>query len=272
MIKIVQSISLILLLCVTSGVSADKKLIRLAVVNTPYQSGLLDFLLKDFESQSGYRVSVYSGEKVFEQARRAKADMVIAHYGKPPMQDFVLEGYGSWPQMVFANQQVIIGPKSDPASIRGMTRASAALKQIAEKRQAFVINQISGVNALFELLWQQAGTPDKSGWFIDKGVAKGQAMKAADQLQAYTLWGAIPFLKFSQKHDPDLAILVSADPVLQRVMAISLVNGDKVNGVNEAGAKALRDYLLSASVQARISEFRQPEYDGQLWWPAARHN
>ena len=110
------------------------------------------------------------------------------------------------------------------------------------------------------------------GWLIYEAVAKGQAMKQADKRQAYTLWGATPFLRFSQQHQPDLEILVSADPLLQRVMAISLVNADKVQGINKAGAEMLRDYLLSTPVQARISAYRQRGYEAQLWWPAARHN
>jgi tungstate transport system substrate-binding protein len=262
----------LLLIISMAPAQADSSLVRLAVVNTPYQSGLLQTLISGFEAQSRYQVSIYSGHDVFEQARQGQADLLIAHYGKKPMQDFVLSGLGSWPQMVFANQQVLVGPSSDPAGIEGMTSAAAALNQIAEKEQPFVMNQISGVTALFDLIWQQAGKPDKTGWLIDEGLAKGQAMKQAVRLGAYTLWGADPFIRFSQKQRLDLKILVSADPLLQRVMAISLVNPEKQTTVNAEGASALRDYLLSAPVQAKVSQFRQPGYAGQLWWPAARHN
>lgn len=260
------------LFCYFGMAQANDEEIRLAVVNTPYKSGLITSLLKDFEASSGYKVSVYAGEDVFDHARQGEADLVIAHYGKAQFQDFVLDGLGHWPEMVFANQQVIIGPTSDPAGIKGMTRASEALKRIAQQGQPFLVNQLPGVSALFSIIWHQAGAFDKNGWLVDKGVAKGKAMHNANQLQAYSLWGAIPFLTFKQKHHPDLDILVSDDPLLQRIMAITLVKGDKQAGINEAGAKKLRDYLLSAPVQARISAFRQPGYDGQLWWPAARHN
>lgn len=264
---------LVLLLFFGFGTAqASDALIRLAVVNTPYKSGLITSLLKGFEASSGYKVSVYAGEDVFDRARQGEADLVIAHYGKAPFKDFVLDGLGHWPQMVFANQQVIIGPTADPAGIQGMTSAAEALKRIAQQDQPFLINQIRGVNTLFEMIWHQAGAPDKEGWLVDKGLAKGKAMHSANQLKAYSLWGVVPFLAFKQKHHPDLDILVSADPILQRVMAITLVNADKLEGINEIGAQKLRDYLLSAPVQARISQFRQPGYAGQLWWPAARHN
>lgn len=263
---------LIFVLCFGSSAFAENNLVRLAVVNTPEKSGLMDYLLEGFETESGYRVSVYHGEDVFEQARRGQADLVIAHFGKKPMQAFVEDGFGSWPQMVFANQQALIGPADDPAAIMGMGSASAALKRIAEKGQPFMVNNISGVMHLFDLLWHQAGEPEKQGWLLDKGLAKGPALQSADVTQAYTLWGAVPFLEFQQRHQPALKILVSQDPVLQRLMAITRVNADKLSGINDTGASALQDYLLKTEVQARISRFRQPGFDGQLWWPAARHN
>lgn len=259
------------LLCVLPS-QADDKLIRLAVVNTPYKSGLMTFLLKDFEKTTGLRVALYGGEDLFDRARAGQADLLIAHYGKSPMQNFVLEGYGSWPQMVFANQQVIIGPSDDPAGIRNLTNASQAMKQIATQQQPFLLNHIDGVEQLSELIWFQAGQPDKQGWWQDRQLAKGRAMKAADKMGAYTLWGAIPFLQFQQKHQPNLTILISQDPVLQRVMAITLVNPDKVAGINRKGAEKLRDYLLKAQTQATISQYRQAAYPQQLWWPAARNN
>lgn len=67
-------------------------------------------------------------------------------------------------------------------------------------------------------------------------------------------------------------VLLAADPVLQRVIAIILVNPAKVAEVNHEGAGALRDYLLTLCAQARIAQFRQPEYAGEWWWPAAVHN
>ena len=97
-------------------------------------------------------------------------------------------------------------------------------------------------------------------------------MKLAEEKQAYVMWGAFPFLRFKQKHDTGLNILVSADPVLQRVMAAVVVKPDKVKGVNVEGAEAFVTYLLAPATQAKIAAFRSPGSDLQLWWPAARDN
>ena len=61
---------------------ADENVVRLAVVNTPQFSGLLDSLLPEFERQTGITVDVYSGSDVYRKARNGQADLVISHYGK----------------------------------------------------------------------------------------------------------------------------------------------------------------------------------------------
>ena len=262
-------ISLLLPLMATA---MENNTVRLAVVNTPYQSGLMAYLLEGFEEQSEMTVELYHGEDVYQRAEQGKADLVIAHYGKEPLAHFVMEGYGSWPKMVFSNQLVIVGPADDPAAIGGLSSASAAFGQIASGGHPFVVNNIAGLNYLTEILWSAAGKPTKTEWYRDSGLAKGQAMKAADKDHAYTVWGAIPFLTFKQKQQTDLIILVSQDPLLQRVMAVTRVNPDKIAGVNAEGAKQLEAYLLKPETQAKIAAFRGDNLPMQLWWPAGRHN
>jgi tungstate transport system substrate-binding protein len=252
--------------------TAEPKPVRLAVVNTPQFSGLMDELIKDFAAKSGIHVTMYSGKDVYERARAGEADIVISHYGKKGAERFVLDGYGTWPRMVFSNQAVIAGPKSDPAKIGGLTSASEALRRIAAARAPFVANALPSMSYIFDLIWEEAGRPSKDGWVIATGESKGRAMKLAEEKQAYVMWGAFPFLRFKQKHDTGLNILVSADPVLQRVMAAVVVKPDKVKGVNVEGAEAFVTYLLAPATQAKIAAFRSPGSDLQLWWPAARDN
>jgi ABC-type tungstate transport system permease subunit len=86
------------------------------------------------------------------------------------------------------------------------------------------------------------------------------------------LWGVPPFLRLKRQSALNLEPLVTADSIFQRVMVAIVVNPQKVSGVNEAGADALQTFLLTPSTQARISAFRYPDLDKQVWWPAGRHN
>ena len=249
------------------------KVVRLAVVITPYSSGLLDYLLPDFEQQSGYSVKVYSGNNVYDRARAGEADIVISHYGKNGISSFVLDGYGSWPKMVFSNQSALIGHKSDPANVRGLKSVAEALNQIATSQAPFVHNNSRSVAYLTETMLESIGQPERGGWFRDEGRSNAATAMLAEELRGYFIWGAVPFLRFVQQHDSsELEILVAEDPGLQRIMAATLVSEQKIQGINSAGAKALLAYLLAPATQAKIAAFREPGIDLQLWWPAGRDN
>lgn len=252
--------------------AADPMPVRLAVVHTPWDSGLIQSLVADFSAQSDYEVEISHGSDVLLRAKDGRADMIIAHYGKKGLDQLVMSGRGSWPRMVFANQQAIIGPADDPARVAGKTSAASALAAIAQTQSPFVSNAITGVQSLTHLLWLEAGKPAKNDWFITPGLAARKAMQKAESFGAYTLWGAIPFLEYQAATDSQLVILHSQDPILQRVMASVRITDDGQTPHQRAGAKALESYLLSAPAQLKIARHRSHGVDQQLWWPAARHN
>jgi tungstate transport system substrate-binding protein len=264
------------LLCfshITLSEANPQNTVRLAIVNTPVYSGLIQSLISDFETQSSLHIEIISGSDVFELAKTEQADLVIAHFGKHEFDQFVLSGLGLWPKMVFSNQAAIIGPKEDPAKIEGLKSASDAIKQIAEKRAHFISNSQPGVEYLTEILWHRAGKPNKADWYIEADdMNTPEIIQRAESERAYFIWGAIPFLKFQSKHSSTLTLLVTEDPSLQRVMSASIINLDKVPTSNFSGAKQFQDYLLSPATQAKIAQFRSASSPLQLWWPAGRHN
>lgn len=255
-----------------SAAHADDKSIRLAVVNTPKMSGLIDALAADFEKAGGLHVEITSGSDVYERARAGEADLIISHYGKPEVERFVLDGFGLWPRMVFSNQLVIAGHKSDPAGIKGTTSASQAFGRIAAAKAPFVANDLPGVDYLTEILWHGAGEPPKGEWYLAHQASKGRAVGLAEDKKGYVIWGALPFLRYLDKHSSEMEIMVSNDPVLQRVMAAIVVNPAKIAGTNTQGAEAFVKYLLSAKTQAFVANFRSQGVKEQLWWPIARSN
>lgn len=249
------------------------KLIRLEVVRVAEQSGLLGELLPAFEEQSGYRVQVHaSTTDVFQRARRGEADLVISHYGFDEVERFVKDGFGFWPRMVFANQATILGPPSDPARIRGLADAVEAFRRIAEARAPFIKNDLPVLAYLTEILWEGAGRPDRTGWYLDLGLSEQEAVVTASENGAYTLWGVDPFVRFVATHPLEEEMLCVGDPILQRVMVSVVVDPERVKGVNVEGARALEQYLLTPGTQARIRALRYPGYEAAFWWPAGPQN
>jgi tungstate transport system substrate-binding protein len=245
--------------------------VRLAMVNVP--DDVVRPLLAEFSKQFGQQAEiVYTGNDPFAVARDGKADLVIAHYGHEGVAPFVTGGFGLWPHAVFANQIALLGPPSDPAHVRGLADAAEAMRRIATSHSRFVMNNSAGNRYVEDILWTRAGNPPKGDWYLDRHSQGPQAARDAAQEGAYTLWGVPPFLRLKRQSPLTLEPLVTADAIFQRIMVAIVVNPQKVSGVNNAGAEAFQTFLLAPSTQARISAFRYPDLDQQVWWPAGRHN
>lgn len=275
--------------------------VRLAVVPSPEETGLLRKILPDFERESGYRVTVHAGEDVFDVARAGQADLVIAHYGHSGTEPFMTQGLGQWPRAVFGNQIALLGPGSDPARIRGLADAGEAFRRIAlaGPQVRFVSNNSAVLKYLESILWEAAGRPAKDGWYVDQQVSESDGMTVAARLKAYYLFALPPYLSWREacldKADGartiasltrplrrpdvegdgsacDMEALLLAGPIPHRIMMSIVVNPQRIPAVNVTGATALQQYLLRPAVQARVQTFRDPRSGFQIWWPAGLHN
>lgn len=275
--------------------------VRLAVVPSPDETGLIGELLPDFERESGYRVVVYSGEDLYDVARAGQADLVISHYGHSGTEAFMTQGLGMWPRAVFGNQIVVVGPAGDPAQIRGLQDAGEAFRRIALSgpRSRFVSNNSATHKYLESLLWEAAGRPAKGSWFVDTGLSEADGLALAARIKAHYIFALPPFLRWQQEcldkvqtstngrvrvgpiippdpsDDPtpcDMEPLLLAGPMPHRIMVSIVVNPQRFPAVNLSGARALQEYLLRPAVQARIEKFRDPRSGHQIWRAAGLHN
>ena len=245
--------------------------VRLAMVNVP--DDLVRPLLPEFQKEAGLKAEiVYTGNDPFSVAREGKADLVIAHYGHQGVKPFVTGGWGLWPRAVFANQMVLLGPPDDPAHVRGIADVAEAFRRIAASKSLFFSNNSDNAKYLEQILWSSAKVSEKGTWYLDMDSKGPRAIHQADKKHAYVLWGLPPFLRLKRKGRVNLEPLVASDPILQRIMVAIVVNPGKVPATNTAGAKAFQNFLIEPATQARIRAFRYPDFKGQVWWPAGRHN
>ena len=255
------------------SVAVNAKVIRVFSVPTAVEGGVLPALIVDFEKQSGRRVELAASTDPYSLARNGQVDLAISHYGHKHAEQFVMDGFGEWPRTLFSNQMALLGPKSDPAKVRGLADAVEAFKRIAATKSPFVLNDIDGVRYLTEILWNAAGRPERGAWFIDdKTHRKQDAIYFAASKNAYVFWGLTPFLHVGGASSREIEPLVLGDPLLQRMLVSIVVKPAKVPGVNMEGAKALEAYLLSPATQAHIREVRYPGPIHCTWTPGGRHN
>ena len=264
-------VSLALLICgLVYADETSKNQVRLAVVNIA--DDVLVPLAADFEKETGIGAAiVYAGSNPFAVAEAGQADLVVSHFGHPLAQGFVEKGFGLFPKTVFANQVVILGPPGDPAGIRGMQDAAAAIKRIATAGAKLHSNG-HGANYLLDILSESAGVDQNAAWVIRSELSGKAAIEAAARSGAYIIWGLPPFLRQQKSLAGALEIMVAGDPIFQRIMVSMLANPEKLTGVRIEAARKFEKYLTSPRAQAKIREYRYPGLEQQAWWPAGRHN
>ena len=241
----------------------------LATTTSTQDSGLLDVLVPAFEQATGYvvkTVSVGSGQAL-KMGQEGNADVLLVH-SPAAEKTFMDDGWGVDRRLVMHNYFQIVGPKDDPAGIRGMTSAADAFKKIADSGSTFISRgDGSGTEAKELAIWKTAGiTPAGNTWYLQSGQGMGPTLQIASEKGAYTLTDNATFLSNSSKLA--LEVLVQGDPVLLNIYHVISVNPEKWPKVNIGGATAFSDFLTSPVGQELIGSFGS-EYGQQLFVPDA---
>jgi tungstate transport system substrate-binding protein len=256
----------------TQVTGAAHGVVRLLSVPTVRDGGEWTDLLPAFSRQTGIEVKLQiATHDLYDRARRGEADLVYSHYGHRDVSAFVLGGYGQWPRTVMFNLIALLGPPADPAGVRGLSDIAEAFRRIGASSATYQVNGVPELAYLSRIILEASGA-GTGAWYVDEGLREAPAVKRASARGAYVLWGVTPFLDLASQEQLQLAPLVTADPILQRIMVSIVVNPDKVRGANAPAARALQDHLLSPATQARIRSFRHPQLGIPIFFPAGRDN
>ena len=124
--------------CALPLAQAQERTIVMASTTSTEQSGLFGHLLSAFKKASGIdvRVVALGTGQALDMGRRGDADVLFVH--DPAAEErFVAEGFGLSRRGVMVNDFVLVGPKADPAGVRGQDIA-AALQKLAAGKAEFV--------------------------------------------------------------------------------------------------------------------------------------
>ncbi len=249
---------LIVSVFLTGAAQAQGRFITLSSTTSTEDSGLFGHLLPIFKAATGidvHVVAVGTGQAL-AIGERGDADALLVH-DRAGEDKFVAEAYGIDRRDVMYNDFVIVGPKADPAGIRGLKDASKALTQIAAARAPFASRgDDSGTNRMELRLWTSAGVaPDPhAGWYRDVGQGMGPTLNIAAGLNAYTLTDRATWANF--KNRQELEILVAGDAVLLNPYGSILVNPQKWPKVKAADARIWHEWLTSPAGLAAITSYR----------------
>lgn len=248
---------------------AEESIILASTTSTD-QSGLFGFLLPKFEAKTGIKVKVVAvgTGQALDIGRRGDADVLLVH-DRPAEDKFVAEGAGVDRRDVMYNDFVVIGPKADPAKVKGQADTVEAFKRIAAANAPFISRgDKSGTHAAELRFWKMANLEPKSlSGYKEAGAGMGPTLNMAAGIGGYTLADRGTWLSFKNRQDLD--IVQSGDRRLFNPYGVILVNPAKHPHVKKAAALKFMDWIVSAEGQSAIAAYK---INGeQLFFPDARN-
>lgn len=249
--------------------AADDSIIVQSTTSTE-QSGLFGHILPLFKAKTGIdvRVVAVGTGQAIKNARNGDGDVLLVH-AKPDEEKFVADGYGVKRFDVMYNDFIVVGPRGDPAAVKGGRDAAAALRKIAAAQAPFASRgDDSGTHKAELELWRAAGVDVAAAsgtWYRETGSGMGPTLNTAAGMGAYALTDRGTWLSFNNRGD--LEVLVEGDARLFNQYGVTLVNPAKFPNVKAEAGRKFVDWLIGPEGQAAIASYR---INGQqLFFPNA---
>jgi len=238
--------------------AAQERSIVMASTTSTEQSGLFAHLLPAFRQARHIDVKVVAlgTGQALDMGRRGDADVLFVH-DEAAEEKFVAEGHGLGRRPVMYNDFIIVGPKGDPAGVKGRDLAHA-LRRLAAGTAHFISRgDKSGTHAAELRYWKMAGidTPSsRAHGYKECGCGMGQALNMASSLDGYTLADRGTWLSF--KNRGELAVLVEGDRRLFNQYGVIVIDPARHPHAKSELAQAFADWIVSPEGQARIASYR----------------
>jgi tungstate transport system substrate-binding protein len=250
---------------------AQEKSIVIASTTSTQDTGLFGHLLPIFTQATGIAVKALAQGtgQALDTGRRGDADVVFVH-AKIAELRFIAEGHGVKRFPVMYNDFVLVGPKSDPAGIKGIDDVAQAFKMIRDKQATFISRGDHSGTHLAELaLWNKdVGIDiekDRGAWYEPIGRSMDATLHMANARGGYVLSDRGTWNYFKNKDG--LQIVVAGDKRLFNQYAAILVNSDKHPNVKKEFGQTFIDWLVSPDGQKAIADYN---INGeQLFFPNA---
>jgi tungstate transport system substrate-binding protein len=251
---------------IVGAASAQSDTIVMASTTSTEQSGLFGHLLPAFTQATGIGVKVVAvgtGQAI-DMARRGDADVLFVH-DRAAEEKYIAEGYAPRRYPVMYNDFVLVGPKGDPAGVKGHDIV-AALGKIAASNASFISRgDKSGTDAAEKRFWKVSGLASRGSGYKECGCGMGPALNMAASTNSYVLADRGTWLSFRNR--ADLGILVEGDRRLFNQYGVMLVSPQRFPHVKAKQAQQFIDWVTSPAGQQVIASYR---INGQqLFFPNA---
>ena len=252
----------------------------LSTTTSTADSGLLPFILPDFEKKFNCKVDVVAvgTGAAIAIGQKGDADVLLVH-DRPNEDKFVADKNARERFDVMYNDFIIVGPKNDPAKISGMKLAKDVFKAIMDTKSPFASRgDKSGTNSKELAVWATLNiTPTKDlAWYNALGQGMGETLLFSNEKGAYTLTDRATWLAQQSKLS-GLVVLVggknineNADKDLYNPYGVMAVNPDKFPGVNYDMAMNFVKWITSVDEQKVINTYGVDKYGQQLFYASSK--
>jgi tungstate transport system substrate-binding protein len=252
----------------TEAPPAEARTLLLSTTTSTENSGLLAFILPDYQQEFNVEVQVTAvgTGQALKMGEDGNADVLLVH-ARAREDAFMDAGHGVRREDVMYNDFVIVGPADDPAGIKDMGSAAEAFSAIAGAQGTFVSRgDDSGTHTKEKGIWAEAGVEPSGEWYISAGQGMGAVLTMADEQQAYALTDRATYLARTLE-GTELVILVEGDPILFNPYGVIAVDPDKSDKIQADLANQFIDWLISEPTQGKIGEFGVAEFGAPLFTP-----
>lgn len=258
------------LLAGAAAVGADDFKQIVVATGSPYELGLVQKLAEAFTKQTG---CVVRGVKTptkpgLDLGRHGLAHITMGHSHKATAQ-FIKEGNAAKHADLMYNLTVIVGPKDDPAKIKGMDDLQTAHKKIAVAKAKYLSRGDRGGMHLLELsLWKKLGvSPDGKPWYEESRKFMLKSLLDANANGQYHMLDSSTWAMYKSQ-TPDLELMVSGPRNEYEICLVSIEKHPNLD-YNQKFAAEFYEFCLSEAGQKLISDFGKDKYGESIYfsWP-----
>lgn len=238
----------------------EAKELMLATTTSTDNTGLLDYLAKDFREDTGIELKwIATGTgKALKLGESCDVDVLLVH-AKEAEEKFIDKGFGVKRVPVMYNDFILVGPEEDKAKVQGKSILQA-LSNIAQSKALFFSRgDSSGTHKKELFLWRKSGlNPEKIKGYRETGQGMLATLRIAGELKGYTLTDRGTYIKYSAnyKNNPPLKILVEGDKDLFNQYSVIAVSPKLCPKAKYDLAKKFIEWLTSKETQEKIANFR----------------
>ncbi len=251
----------LMLLISLASFGASNKLL-LATTTSVRDSGLLDYILPNFERESGIDVkfvAVGTG-RALKMGEDGEVDALLVH-AKTSELKFMKAGHGVDRVQFMHNFFIVVGPKDG----KNFKDLDDALNQINKNNAYKFISRgdDSGTNKKELSLWKNRGIVPNKNWYISSGNGMAATLKIASEKGYYTLTDMSTYLHLKDKLNLD--IKVDNDKNLINEYSIITINPDKNKMIHYKNAKIFMNWITSKETKKLISTYGVEEFKMPLF-------